>query len=72
MQTSNKQECNPKSFFRGEKLVGIQSFLSTKLKAKELSLLCLTHSVTLIDVGSLIFLGDNHLDVAGSILTDGK
>ena len=30
-----------------------------------------THSVTVIGVGSLIFKGDNHLGVAGSILTAG-
>ena len=31
-----------------------------------------THSVTVIGVGSLSFLGDNHLEVAGSILTAGE
>ena len=31
-----------------------------------------THGVTVIGVGSLIFYGDNDLEVAGSILTTGK
>ena len=31
-----------------------------------------THSVTVIGVGSLSFKGDNHLEVAGSILTAGE
>ena len=31
----------------------------------------MTHSVTVIGVGSLSFLGDNHLEIAGSTLTAG-
>ena len=31
-----------------------------------------THNVTVIGVGSLSFLGDNHLEVAGSILSAGE
>ena len=32
---------------------------------------CKTHGVTVLGVGSLSFYGDNHLEVAGSILTAG-
>ena len=34
-------------------------------------IVCRTHSVTVIGVGSLS-LGDNHLEVAGSVLTAGE
>ena len=31
-----------------------------------------THGITVIGIGSLSFWGDNHLEVAGSILTTGE
>ena len=43
----------------------VNRFLSTNLNCSR------THSLMIIGVGSLNFWGDNHLEVAGSILTAG-
>ena len=45
---------------------------STGVACSDSVTLCRTHSVTIIGVGSLSFYGDNHLEVAGSILTAGE
>ena len=42
------------------------------MKGFRIELSSRTHGVTVIDVGSLSFLGDNHLEVACSILTAGE